>query len=84
MTDSFWEQSATLMESRLDRLPYGQPSWGNPRPILGGSLVAVVRSVAEHATGRHRRFCITTEQGATVEHEQILDLYRRQDFPTYC
>lgn len=81
MTDSFWEQPATLLESRLEGLCLERADWSSPRAVLGGSLSTIVRNVAEQATGRHRRFSIATGQGSTVDHDQILGLYRRPDFP---
>lgn len=81
MTDSFWYQAATLMESRLDTLCLKASVWGEPRAILGGTLASVVGSVAEQATGRHQRQFITTEQGTAIDIDQIRGLYRRPDFP---
>ena len=81
MVDSYWGQHATLMESRLRGLNLERPVWEEFRPVLDGSLVAVVRSVAEQATGRHRRYYIATEMGADLDVEQIRTLYRQPDFP---
>lgn len=83
MVESFWDQPAMLLESRLEALCLRNASWSDPRAVLSGLLSIVVRNVAEQATGRHRRFSISTEQGLTVEHEEILSLYRRRDFPVF-
>jgi hypothetical protein len=84
MVDSFWQQPATLLESRFEGLCLEEASWSDPRAVLGGSLYTVILNVAEQATGRHRRFSIAVAQGATVDHDQIFGLYRRPDFPLIC
>ena len=84
MNDSFWEQPARLLESRLEALYLETADWSEPRVVLEGSLSAVIRNVAEQATGRHRRFSIATGLDSLVDHDQILGLYRRVDFPVHC